>query len=81
MADPPFNANEIDAGKIKTDPRLTFGLPSVNRVTSTYTSTRLPTHGFTVAADMVTTGITSLGALLAQIAHCRIGYCPSITFS
>ncbi len=30
MANPPFNVDEIDAEKIKTDPRLTFGLPGVN---------------------------------------------------
>ena len=31
MANPPFNVDEIDADKIKTDPRLPFGLPSVNK--------------------------------------------------
>jgi len=31
MANPPFNVDEIDAGKIKNDPRLPFGLPGVNR--------------------------------------------------
>ena len=30
MANPPFNVDEIDAEKIKTDPRLTFGLPGTN---------------------------------------------------
>ena len=30
MANPPFNVDEIDAEKIKTDPRLGFGLPGVN---------------------------------------------------
>ncbi len=30
MANPPFNVNEIDADRIKTDPRLPFGLPGVN---------------------------------------------------
>ena len=30
MANPPFNVDEIDAEKMKDDPRLTFGLPSVN---------------------------------------------------
>ena len=30
MANPPFNVDEIDADKIKNDPRLSFGLPSVN---------------------------------------------------
>jgi len=30
MANPPFNVDEIDADKIKNDPRLLFGLPSVN---------------------------------------------------
>ena len=30
MANPPFNVDEIDAGKITTDPRLPFGLPGVN---------------------------------------------------
>ena len=31
MANPPFNVDEIDAGKVKTDPRLPFGLPGVNK--------------------------------------------------
>ncbi|MGI9345874.1 MAG: N-6 DNA methylase [Gammaproteobacteria bacterium] len=31
MANPPFNVDEIDAEKIKTDPRLRFGLPGVNK--------------------------------------------------
>ena len=31
MANPPFNVDEIDADKVKVDPRLPFGLPSVNR--------------------------------------------------
>jgi|TARA_Y100001936_G_scaffold104896_1_gene103107 type I restriction enzyme M protein len=31
MANPPFNVDEIDAEKIKTDPRLGFGLPGVNK--------------------------------------------------
>ena len=31
MANPPFNVDEIDADKIETDPRLSFGLPSVNK--------------------------------------------------
>ncbi len=31
MANPPFNVDEIDAGKIKSDPRLPFGLPGVNK--------------------------------------------------
>lgn len=31
MANPPFNADEIDAEKVKTDPRLPFGLPGVNK--------------------------------------------------
>lgn len=30
MANPPFNVDEIDAEKIKTDPRLGFGLPGTN---------------------------------------------------
>lgn len=30
MANPPFNVDEIDAEAIKGDPRLPFGLPSVN---------------------------------------------------
>ncbi|MBL8811693.1 MAG: N-6 DNA methylase [Planctomycetaceae bacterium] len=30
MANPPFNVDEIDADKVKTDPRLPFGLPGVN---------------------------------------------------
>jgi type I restriction enzyme M protein len=29
MANPPFNVDEIDADKVKSDPRLPFGLPSV----------------------------------------------------
>ncbi len=31
MANPPFNVDEIDADKVKKDPRLPFGLPGVNR--------------------------------------------------
>ncbi len=31
MANPPFNVDEIDAAKVRTDPRLPFGLPSVNK--------------------------------------------------
>jgi type I restriction enzyme M protein len=31
MANPPFNVDEIDADKVKNDPRLPFGLPGVNR--------------------------------------------------
>ena len=31
MANPPFNVNEIDAGKIESDPRLPFGLSGVNK--------------------------------------------------
>ena len=31
MANPPFNVDEIDADKIKTDPRLPFGLPGINK--------------------------------------------------
>lgn len=31
MANPPFNVDEIDADKIKRDPRLPLGLPGVNK--------------------------------------------------
>lgn len=31
MANPPFNVDEIDAEKIKNEPRLLFGLPGVNK--------------------------------------------------
>jgi type I restriction enzyme M protein len=31
MANPPFNVDEVDAEKIKEDPRLPFGLPGVNQ--------------------------------------------------
>ncbi len=31
MANPPFNVDEIDAEKMKDDPRLSFGLPGVNK--------------------------------------------------
>lgn len=31
MANPPFNVDEVDAEKIKDDPRLPFGLPGVNK--------------------------------------------------
>ena len=31
MANPPFNVDEVDAEKIKNDPRLSFGLPGVNK--------------------------------------------------
>ncbi len=30
MANPPFNVDDVDAEKIKNDPRLPFGLPGVN---------------------------------------------------
>src|SRR5258706_2009577 len=31
MANPPFNVDEVDADKIRNDPRLPFGLPGVNK--------------------------------------------------
>ncbi len=31
MANPPFNVDEVEAGKVKNDPRLPFGLPGVNK--------------------------------------------------
>ncbi|MHB8765774.1 MAG: class I SAM-dependent DNA methyltransferase [Deferrisomatales bacterium] len=31
MANPPFNVDEVDEGKVKRDPRLPFGLPGVNK--------------------------------------------------
>tara|TARA_R110001592_G_scaffold363287_1_gene683218 strand:- start:13282 stop:15288 length:2007 start_codon:yes stop_codon:yes gene_type:complete len=31
MANPPFNMDDVDAEKVKTDPRLPFGLPGVNK--------------------------------------------------
>ena len=31
MANPPFNVDEIDADKVKSDPRLPFGLPGVSK--------------------------------------------------
>ena len=31
IANPPFNVDEIDAEKVKNDPRLPFGLPGVNK--------------------------------------------------
>ncbi|ABK61867.1 N-6 DNA methylase [Clostridium novyi] len=31
MANPPFNVDGVDSEKIKTDPRLPFGLPGVNK--------------------------------------------------
>jgi len=31
MANPPFNVDEIDADKVKNDPRLPFGLPGVSK--------------------------------------------------
>lgn len=31
MANPPFNVDEIDADKVKSDPRLPFDLPGVNK--------------------------------------------------
>jgi len=31
MANPPYNVDEIDAEKVKKDPRLPFGLPGVNK--------------------------------------------------
>lgn len=31
MANPPFNVDDVDAEKIKNDPRLPFGLPGINK--------------------------------------------------
>jgi type I restriction enzyme M protein len=31
MANPPFNVDEVDAEKVKNDPRLPFGLPGINK--------------------------------------------------
>ena len=31
MANPPFNVDEVDAEKVKSDPRLPYGLPGVNK--------------------------------------------------
>jgi len=31
LSNPPFNVNEVDADKVKRDPRLPFGLPGVNK--------------------------------------------------
>lgn len=31
MANPPFNVDEVDAEKVRRDPRLNFGLPGVNK--------------------------------------------------
>lgn len=31
MANPPFNTDEVDAEKVRRDPRLPFGLPGVNK--------------------------------------------------
>lgn len=31
MANPPFNVDEVDAEKVKNDPRLPYGLPGVNK--------------------------------------------------
>lgn len=31
MANPPFNVDEIDADRVKSDPRVAFGLPGVNK--------------------------------------------------
>ncbi len=31
MANPPFNVDEIDADKVRNDPRLPFGLPGINK--------------------------------------------------
>ena len=31
MANPPFNVDEVDAEKVRNDPRLPFGLPGVNK--------------------------------------------------
>jgi len=31
MANPPFNVDEIDADKVRKDPRLPFGLPGSNK--------------------------------------------------
>ena len=31
MANPPFNVDEVDAEKVKSDPRIPYGLPGVNK--------------------------------------------------
>jgi hypothetical protein len=31
MANPPFNVDEVDADKVKNDPRLPFGLPGASK--------------------------------------------------
>jgi type I restriction enzyme M protein len=31
MANPPFNVDGVDSGKVKADPRLPFGLPGINK--------------------------------------------------
>ncbi len=43
MANPPFNTDEVDAEKVRRDPRLPFGLPGVNKKRRSPTAT---TSGF-----------------------------------
>jgi type I restriction enzyme M protein len=49
MANPPFNVDLVDAERIKTDPRLPFGLPGVNKDKRcpTATTSGFPTSGAT----------------------------------
>ena len=39
MANPPFNVDEVDAEKVKNDPRLPYALPGVNRRARSPTAT------------------------------------------
>lgn len=45
MANPPFNMDEVDADKVKSDPRLPFGLPGVTQGTSPQKSASSDTPG------------------------------------
>ena len=68
MANPPFNVDEIDADKVKNDPRLPFGLPGVNKkarsptattsgsATSTATSNEKGRAGFVMSSQASSAG-------------------------
>lgn len=42
MANPPFNVDEIDADKVKTDPQLLFGLPGFSKADIRFYGNRFP---------------------------------------
>ena len=48
MANPPFNVDEVDAEKVKNDPRLPYALPGVNRKARCQTGIICGSHTSTV---------------------------------